>query len=119
MATVESDRGPSRWILHLRVRVAAENRERLIAFLREALPHYERPGGIRIRLLQSRDDPRRFLEIVEYEDRSAHDRDQVRVESEPQMRALLDRWHGLLEDSVEVETYEEITELLRGDGGVA
>ena len=101
-----------RWLIHLRIRVAEENQERLLAFLREALPYYEQPDGVRIRLLQSRDDPRRFIEIVEYEDRNAYDRDQVRVETDPQMRALLDRWHALLDGSVEVETYEEITDLL-------
>lgn len=104
------------WILHLRVRVAEANQERLFSFLRDALPFYEQPG-IRIRLLQSRDDPARLLEIVEYDGREIHDRDQVRVDSDPQMRSLLDRWHALLEGPPEVETYEEITEVLREYGG--
>ena len=88
-----------------------------LPFLREALPYYEQPEVIRIRLLQSRDDPRRFIEVVEYDNRSTHDRDQTRVETDPQMRVLLDRWHALLEGSLEIETYEEITELLQGGGG--
>jgi len=118
METTERQRSGRSWILHLRIRVAEANQERLFSFLRNALPFYEQPG-IRIRLLQSRDDPGRFLEIVEYDGRETHDRDQVRVDSEPQMRALLDRWHALLEGSPEVETYEEVTEVLREDGGAS
>src|SRR6185436_19766586 len=106
-------------ILHLCIRVAEEKEERLLAFLREAVPYYEQPGDIRIRLLRSRSDPRRFIEVVEYADRSAHDRDQIRVASEPRMRSFLERWHDLLDGPVEVETYEEVTELLTRNGGVS
>lgn len=116
METRERRRAGRNWILHLRIRVVEENQEKLLAFLREALPFYEQPG-IRIRLLRNREDPSRFIEIVEYDDRETHDRDQVRVDSDPQMRDLLDRWHTLLEGVLEVETYEEISELLREDGG--
>lgn len=117
MRVAEGEHNRRKWILHLRIRVAEENQEDLLKLLREALPYYEQPEGIRIRLLQSRDDPRRFIEVVEYDNRSTHDRDQTRVETDPQMRVLLDRWHALLEGSLEIETYEEITELLQGGGG--
>jgi quinol monooxygenase YgiN len=107
----------SQWILHLGIRVTEGNEERLLALLREAVPYYEQPGDIRIRLLRSRSEPRRFIEVVEYADRSAHDRDQIRVANEPRMKGFLERWRALLEGPVEVETYEEVTELLTRNGG--
>lgn len=69
--------------LHLRGRVAPGRRADLIAFLSEAIPFYERPGGIRIRLLWDVADPERFIEVVEYADQGTHDRDQARVEADP------------------------------------
>ncbi len=46
--------------LHLRLRVQRGRREEFLAFLREATPYYEAPGGIEIRLLEDlADDHRR------------------------------------------------------------
>ena len=91
--------------LHLRGRAAAGRREELLAFLAEAIPFYEKPGGIRVRLLWDLDDEDRFVEVVEYADAQAHDRDQQRVEHDPQMRQYLKRWRELLDGAPEVVTY--------------
>lgn len=91
--------------LHLRGRVAAGRRENLVAFLAEAIPFYERPGGIRVRLLWDVTDPDRFVEAVEYIDQDAYDRDQVRVTEDHEMVEYLRRWRALLTGPPEVETY--------------
>lgn len=75
-------------------------------FLREAIVFYERPGGIRVRLLWDLDDPDRFIEVVEYADRDTHDRDQVRVDQDPEMQGYLRRWRALLAEPPHVHTYE-------------
>jgi quinol monooxygenase YgiN len=116
-AAKELEPGRRRWVLHLGIQVAEGNEERLLAFLREAVLYYEQPGDLRVRLLRSRSDPRRFIEVVEYADPSAYDRDQMRVARDPRMKGFLERWHELLDGPVEVETYEELTELLTGNGG--
>lgn len=46
-----------------------------LAFLREAIPVYESPGGIRIELLEDLQDDHRFIEVVSYEDETAYHRD--------------------------------------------
>jgi quinol monooxygenase YgiN len=91
--------------LHLRGRAAAGRRADLVAFLREAIPFYERPGGIRLRVLWDAADPDRFVEIVEYADQQTHDRDRERVDNDPQMSAYLRRWRSLLAEPPDVETY--------------
>jgi quinol monooxygenase YgiN len=91
--------------LHLRGRVAPGRRDDLVTFLAEAIPVYERPGGIRIRLLWDTGDPDRFVEIAEYADQETHDRDQVRVDTDPEMRGYLRRWRALLAEQPVVETY--------------
>jgi quinol monooxygenase YgiN len=92
--------------LHLRGRVAPGQRADLVRFLREAIVFYERPGGIRVRLLWDLDDPDRFIEVVEYADRDAHDRDQMRVDHDPEMQGYLRRWRALLAEPPQVHTYE-------------
>jgi quinol monooxygenase YgiN len=91
--------------LHLRGRAALGRRADLVAFLREAVPFYEQPGGIRVRLLWDVADPDRFVEVVEYADHDIHDRDQVRVANDPEMQGYLRRWRAVLAEPPEVEVY--------------
>jgi quinol monooxygenase YgiN len=91
--------------LHLRGRAEPGRRAELVAFLREAIPFYERPGGIRVRLLWDVSDPDRFVEVVEYADQDAHDRDQLRVDGDAEMHDYLQRWRALLAEPPVVETY--------------
>lgn len=102
----------SRIHLHLRFRTKPGNAESLLAFLRRAVPYYEAPGGIRVRLLQSVKDPDSFVEIVEYETKDAFDRDQQRVANDPEMRALLSEWRDLLAESAVVESFQELTSMI-------
>ncbi len=100
--------------LHLRIRTTESGDPLLLPFLREARPFYEAPGGIRVRLLRSLRDPRRYIEIVEYEDAAAFEQDDARVRSDPEMAAWLQRWRALLAEGPEVEVWEDLTALLDG-----
>ncbi|TVQ64365.1 MAG: hypothetical protein EA379_01800 [Phycisphaerales bacterium] len=93
--------------IHLRLRVAAARRDEFLAFLRDAVPFYERPGGIRVRLLRDERDPETYIEVIEYASRDAYERDQQRVEHDLEMRARLQRWRALLEGPPVVEVYAE------------
>ncbi len=93
--------------LHLRIRVKPEKREQLLAFLHEARVYYEQPGGIRMRVLQQLKDPNAFIEVFEYASREAYEADERRVREDPQMRAYLNRWRGLMDGPPVVEVYEE------------
>jgi quinol monooxygenase YgiN len=91
--------------LHLRGRAAPGRRSDLVEFLREAIPFYEGPGGIRVRLLWDLADPDRFVEVVEYADRDAHDRDQARVDHDADMQGYLRRCRAFLAEPPQVHTY--------------
>jgi quinol monooxygenase YgiN len=96
---------PTRIDLHLRIRVAPGRRDEFLAFLREAIPFYERPGGIEIRLLQNKTDDHRFIELVLYDDESAYYRDQERVDTDPEMNLFLKSWRSFLAEPPIVEVY--------------
>lgn len=91
--------------LHLRGRVAPGRRKDFDEFLKEAIPFYESPGGISVRVMWDAADPDLFVEVIEYVDQTAHDSDQIRVENDVQMRDLLERWRELLDGPPQVETF--------------
>lgn len=101
--------------LHLRCRVAPGRRTEFLAFLREAIPFYESPGGIEVHLWQDVNDDHRFIELVRYADEAAYRRDQERVEHDPQMKECLARWRALLAEPPVVEVYR--FDALGGRGG--
>jgi quinol monooxygenase YgiN len=104
--------------LHLRGRVTPGRRDDLVSFLREAIRFYERPGGIRVRLMWDVADPDRFVEVVEYADQAIHDLDQARVADDPEMSDYLRRWRELLVGPPVVETYRHDVGLaVRSDDG--
>lgn len=94
--------------LHLRCRVAPGKRAEFFAFLREAIPFYESPGGISVRLLQDAGDDERFIELVRYDDEGAYERDQGRVTNDPAMKSYLERWRSLLAEPPVVEVYRGV-----------
>ncbi len=91
--------------LHLRVRARDGKRDEFLAFLADATPFYEAPGGIRVRLLEDVSDWHRFVEVVEYADDATYQRDQRRASDDPQMKQYLARWHALLDGPPVVEVY--------------
>ncbi len=95
--------------LHLRIRVAEHRREELLAFLREAIPVYEAPGGIRVSLQQEHGDPERYIERVEYRSEADFADDQERVERDPISRALVARWREILLEPPVVEVYRPVS----------
>lgn len=96
-------------IINLRGRVADGRWDDLISFLREAIPFYEQPGGIRVRLLRDEADPHGFIEVIEYDTEDSYAADQRRVENDPAMIARLDEWRQLLAGPIEVQTLRDVT----------
>ncbi|MCC6322874.1 MAG: antibiotic biosynthesis monooxygenase [Phycisphaerales bacterium] len=105
MTTPTTPTTSTRIDLHLRVRVQPGRRDEFLAFLREAIPFYESPGGIEVRLLEDLHDDHRFIELVLYENREVYERDQRRVEGDPEMGRWLARWRELLAAPPTVEVY--------------
>lgn len=92
-------------VLHLHIRVREGNEAKLTEFLHRARPYYEAPGGIRVRLIEDADDPRCFIEIIEYESEAVFEQDHLRLDADSTMESYLDEWHSLLEGEVRVKKY--------------
>ncbi len=92
-------RGP---LVVLEYEVPGARRGELLDFFARAFPIYERPGGIRMSLHEDVDRPGRYVEIAAYADREAFDRDQVRVEQDPEMRATLEEFRSFAAGAITV-----------------
>lgn len=95
--------------VHLRIRVRGDQRAAFLEFLREAIPFYERPGGIRVTLWEEPANPGRFIERIEYATRADYETDDRRVRNDPRMKRFLERWRGLLDGPPEVEVFERVS----------
>lgn len=100
-------------ILHLRCATRTGSVDELSGFLREAVPFYESLQGVRVQLLRNIDEPSRYIEVITYETTEAFELDRARVEFDPKMQALLLRWRSLLAPDITVETYDDVTEMIR------
>ena len=100
-------------IVSLAYRLPPERRAPLLAFLRDAIPFYERPGRTRVGLYESADEPGLYLELVAYADEAAYDADQARVEHDPEMIAVLARFRDVLGGPAEVRRMKPVSVLTR------
>jgi hypothetical protein len=94
--------------VHLRICVEPGRSNELRLFLREAIPFYESPGGIRVRLLVDASASDRFIEVVDYVSEDAYLKDEERVKSDATMAQYLARWRALLTEPPIVEIYRDV-----------
>jgi len=95
-------------IVCLVYRIPPTRRAELLAFLRDAVPFYERPGRIRVGLYESADEPGLYLELVAYADLAAYEADQDRVEHDPEMIAMLARFRAVVGGPCEVRRMKPV-----------
>lgn len=91
--------------LHLACKVLSGRVADFLAFIREAKPFYESPGGIQVFLLEDLEDDHRFIEVVIYQHQSAYEQDKKRVEEDIEMKEYLARWRALLAEPPHVSVY--------------
>ena len=98
--------------LHLKIRTANADVKQLLPFIKAAIPFYEAFGQMRIRLLHNVDDPTQFVQVVEYEAEAAFELTRQRFASDPTLRAYLQTWRALTLGAVEVDVYEDVTDII-------
>lgn len=99
---------PTGPLISLVYRVSPERRCEMLAFLARSFPLYERPGGIRMALYESLDEPGLFFELVAYASEDAYLQDQERVTHDPEMKGVLAEWKALLEGPVEFRQFRPL-----------
>jgi hypothetical protein len=103
-------------IIQLKFTLPSTDTGSLYTFFKRAIPFYESPGSIRIRVLRHTLNPCQFIEVVEYGSMEAFQQDQHRVGHDTEMQGYLQEWHSLLSGEVNVDEYEDVTEEISKNG---
>ena len=98
-----------RRILQFRFTVAIGDPVQVAAQLKALAPWQELFGGMRVQFLQNVDDPKRFIQIIDYEAPEAIELSRQQIASDPKVQAYLQAWRALVPGAVEVDVYRDIT----------
>jgi hypothetical protein len=99
--------------LHLKFTLPSPDTAQLVALVKAAKPFYQLMGSKSVRLMQDVDDPKRCLQIIEYETHEAIELNRQKIASDPAFQTYLQSWRMMLGGAVDCEVYEDIT----GDAG--
>jgi hypothetical protein len=97
-------------ILHFRMRTTTTSATQLLSIVKAAIPFYQAGGG-RVRVLRNVDDPGQIVQVIEYDMDAALEMNRQRIASDPAMQTYLMGWRSLLQGAVEVDVYEDVTDL--------
>lgn len=105
---------PRSHVVSLVYRVPESRRGQFLAYLGGAFPFYQRPGGIRVGLYESLDEPGLFLELIAYSTEEDYVADQARVESAPDYQEVLGGWRVQLDGPPDVLRMRSVSVERRG-----
>jgi hypothetical protein len=102
-----SDEKKIRRTLHFKFTVPGAS-EQVIALIKSAAPLYQMFGDAQVRLLQNVDDPRRFLQEIEYDAPESLETNRQQIASDPRVQAYLMGWKAMFAGAIEIEVYKVI-----------
>ena len=89
-------------VLHLRIRVKADQQPAFQTYLREALPVFEAQGDCQGVVYVDADDPESFDEVFYYASEAAYQAGERAIRENETQIALLARWRALLDGPPQV-----------------
>lgn len=102
-----SEANTIRRILHFRFTLAGAP-EQILPMLKTAAPFYQFFGEARVRLLQNVDDPKRMIQVIEYDAPEAIEQNRHQIASDPKVQAYLQAWRVMMPGAIEVDVYHEV-----------
>jgi hypothetical protein len=100
-------------ILHIKIKAPSPDATGVLAtMMKNAAPLYQAFGDVRVRLPRNADDQTRFLQVVEYQADEAVERSRQKFPSDPMTLNFVQPWRALFPGAVEVDVYEDVTEVL-------
>ena len=80
--------------------------EQMIAMIKSSAPLYQMFGDAKVRLLQTVDDPGRFLQEIEYDAPETLEQNRQQIASDPRVQAYLMGWRAMFHGAIEVEVFK-------------
>jgi hypothetical protein len=105
MASEDKEDKKVRRILHFRFTLHDVSPE-MLAMMKSAAPYLEMFGSAKVRLLRNVDDPKRFIQEIDYETPEAIETNRQMVASLPAVQAYLQAWRTMFPGAVEIDVFD-------------
>jgi hypothetical protein len=95
-----------RRILHFRFTMPDVAPE-MLAMMKSTAPFFQMFGNAKVRLLRNADDPKRFIQEIDYETPEALETNRQKIASDPAVQAYLMTWRTMFPGAVEIVVFDE------------
>ena len=102
-----SDEKTVRRILHFKFTLPSADSAQLLSVLKSSKPYATIFGEVKMRFLQNADDPKKILQIVEYDAPKSIEANRQSLASDPRVQAYLQVWRSMA-PNVEMDVYQEL-----------
>ncbi len=96
-----------RRILHFRFTLPEVTPE-MLAMMKSTAPFFEMFGKAKVRLLRNVDDPKRFIQQIEYETPESIETNRQKIASDPTVQGYLQTWRAMFPGGIEIDVFDEV-----------
>lgn len=96
-----------RRILHFRFTLPEASPE-MVAMMKSAAPYFQLFGNAKMRLLRNVDDPKRFIQEIDYEAPEAMEMNRQKLASDPTVQGYLQTWRAMFPGAIEIDVFDEM-----------
>ncbi len=94
-----------RRILHFRFTMPDVTGD-MLPMMKSTAPFFEMFGNAKVRLLRNVDDPKRFIQEIDYETPEAIETNRQKIASDPTVQAYLQTWRTMFPGVIELEVFD-------------
>lgn len=95
-----------RRILHFRFTLPDVSPE-MLSMMKSTGPFFQMFGNAKVRLLRNVDDPKRFIQEIDYETPEAIEMNRQKIASDVTMQAYLQTWRAMFPGGIEIDVFDE------------
>ncbi len=95
-----------RRILHFRFTMPDVSPE-MLSMMKSTAPFFQLFGNSKVRLLRNVDDPKRFIQEIEYEAPEAIETNRQKIAGDPTVQAYLQSWRAMFPGAIEIDVFDE------------
>ena len=96
-----------RRILHFRFTLLDVSPE-MLAMMKSTAPFFQMFGNAKVRLLRNADDPKRFIQEIDYETPEAIETNRQKIAGDPMVQAYLQTWRAMFPGGIEIDVFDEV-----------
>lgn len=96
-----------RRILHFRFTLPDLAPE-MLAMMKSTAPYFQMFGNAKVRLLRNVDDPKRFIQEIDYETPEAIETNRHKIAGDPAVQAYLATWRAMFPGAIEIDVFDQM-----------